>query len=365
MTTFDNSIDYSELIKRQISKLNDMRSGRETALCIGTTRKVGDWDFYFTPLRESNELISASVVVGSVESATRFASAVDGLVDYVIVDVENKISDGAGAGVSIEGPVRGKLLKSVFLPFKSNDLTVDAIEKMITAWFLSHNRTISGATIAIIGSGNIGSKLALRMAEMGLRAQMYRRSKTELEKTVSGINAIISAETTGVAEAFFEPLPAAQGADIIIGLAPGSPVVTEDMIKVMNPAGLLIDGGKGCVDSAAIILARTIGIATMRADIRSAFSGLLTSLLGAQRIAAAGAGSQIFHGQTLVPAGFLALKDEIIVDSTPSPKRIIGIADGFGELYRSVTAEQLASLTDISISLGCELPISEGPADRV
>jgi len=334
-----------------LEDIQQRKAGRATGFCIGTTRKSEGLDYFFTPTRESPEAIVGSVVVASVETAGLLAEALDGRVDYLFVDVENKISSDSGEGISIEAPVRKLLRHSKFLPYKSNDLTVDAIEKAITAWFSLHKRSMEGTSIAIIGCGNIGSKLALRMVEMGVEARLYRRSTGALETVAAGINAIKSAETNANAISFSDPLQAAENADIVIGLAPGVPVVGSETIKRMKKDGLIIDGGKGCITAEAIQLARERGITTLRADIRAAFSGLVTSLLAAERMFAHGLKIRQMGQHTVVSAGLLALVGEIIVLDTDSPTRIIGIADGTGELHRFLSAEQQRILDEVAKGL--------------
>ena len=163
------------------------KESKKTAFLIGNTIKIEDGKFYLTPVRNYTQIVLSGVIVYSEEIAKKIAKEVDGLVDYVFVDAEKKISDNhsiTGEPGNIERAVKEVIKKSVFISYKSNDLTVDAADAFISEYF-SNVRPIDGKKIAIIGVGNIGSKLAQKMVERGANVSLYRRNRDKLNLIVS------------------------------------------------------------------------------------------------------------------------------------------------------------------------------------
>lgn len=341
-----------EVVESVLREIEAVRGNRPSGFCIGTTVKPDGSDFFLTPIRDTPVLVAGSVVVSSVSAARDFAASLEGRVSYLFADVENKIIGAGGIGESIEEPVREVLKTTKFIPYKSNDLTVNAIEQMISSWFISRKKMMNGSAIAILGCGNIGAKLALRMVESGLEARLFRRNQKVLSKISNGINATISPANLARSVFFDDATEAATGADIVVGLAPGVAVVSPLVIGQMKPSGLIIDGGKGCVSPNALEFARLKGFLALRADVRSAFAGFAVTALSSQSFFYDGLGHREVGGANLVGAGLLALEDEVVVDHISKPRRILGIADGSGELYREHSRTQSELLAGIKRSLG-------------
>lgn len=336
-----------EVVEPVLRNIEAIRGTRHSGFCIGTTVKPDGSDFFLTPIRETPVVVAGSVVVSSVAAAQAFASALEGRVNYLFADVENKIIGSTGVGDSIEEPVRASLENTKFIPYKSNDLTVDAIEKMISSWLIAEGKILNGSVIAILGCGNIGAKLALRMVESGLETRLFRRNREILSSIANGINSTISPASLARAIPFDDAIEAASGADIVVGLAPGVAVVSTRVVNTMKQGGLIIDGGKGCVTSNALITAREKGFLALRADVRSAFSGFAVTALSSELLFSGGLGHRQIGEANLVGAGVLALADEVIVDHISQPQAILGIADGKGELYRELSESQNALLARV------------------
>ena len=68
--------------------------------------------------------------------------------------------------------------KSIVKIYKSNDITVNSVESLVNDYFSNDTRGVSGKKILIIGVGNIGSKIALRLVETGANISLFRISFT-------------------------------------------------------------------------------------------------------------------------------------------------------------------------------------------
>ena len=99
--------------------------------------------------------------------------------------------------------VKEVIKKSVFISYKSNDLTVDAADAFISEYYSKDLVGVGGRKVAIIGTGNIGSKLAQKLVERGSNVYLYRRNKDKLNLIVRQINTTKSKYTVAQATSAF------------------------------------------------------------------------------------------------------------------------------------------------------------------
>jgi len=147
------------VIRNILRKIRTGSKRRKTGFVIGNTSGVfGEGRFYPIPVRETDKLIYGGVIVRDVSTARTIARIVDGKIDYVFVDAEKKIKTiyhGKNDVGNIERIVRGIILKSHVITYKGNDLTVDAIDFLLSQLIVD----VGGTSIAVIGCGNLGSKM--------------------------------------------------------------------------------------------------------------------------------------------------------------------------------------------------------------
>lgn len=324
--------------------------GKLTGFCIGNTRKINETGLYFSPVRKTSSLVAGSAIVYDVDQAVAVARAVDGLVDYVLVDTEKKISPelyGAENVGNVERAVRETVKKSSVLTYKGNDLTVDSVENLIVQILSTEPRGLSGKKAAIIGAGNVGSKLALKLVERGMDVALLRRDAGKLATIVAALNIIKPAETIATVSAAPDAQSAAQGAHLLVGLTQGTPVITAAMVDVLAPGGALLDGGKGCCEVDAIRRAQALGIPIYRADIRPGFEGHMGMVLETERIVKHALGRGVFDGVPVVSGGLLARADEVVVDSIADPCAAFGLGNGLGDFVRVFTGAQTQRLQTV------------------
>ena len=313
------------------------KESKKTAFLIGNTIKIEDGKFYLTPVRNYTQIVLSGVIVYSEEIAKKIAKEVDGLVDYVFVDAEKKISDNhsiTGEPGNIERAVKEVIKKSVFISYKSNDLTVDAADAFISEYFSKDIRHIGGKKIAIIGVGNIGSKLAQKLVERGANVSLYRRNRDKLNLIVKQINTTKSKYTVAQASSALSVNEACKDADILIGATDGIPVIDASIINNLPIDSLLIDIGKGSISEEAINKANSRNLAVYRLSIESALEGMVVSLISTHDILNQRTGRGFYHKIKVVSGGLLAQNDEIVVDDYRKPKLIYGIGNGYGDFMR-------------------------------
>jgi hypothetical protein len=332
-----------------------MNSGRKTGFFIGSTKKYSPDSLQLTPIRQSPLLLAGSVLVSSAEQAEQLTILLDGRVDFLFVDSEKKIPESAWGSTdagNIEISVRKFCKKSKIITYKANDLAVQAIDKLVAEMSSGFAKGIGGTQVAILGLGNIGSKVALALVERGANVRCYRRSIEVMEAIVSGLNAMKPTETLAQIRTCQSAIEAASEADIVIGLTPGSPVITAEIVSVMRSGGFLIDGGRGTVSEDAVCLALEMGIGAFRADVQTVISGEIDNLLRVHRLVESGLTRRTVSGVSLVSSGLLAERGEVVVDEAKRPSQVFGVADGSGDLLTSLNDDELEHLELIVRTLG-------------
>ncbi len=318
---------------------------KATGFCIGNTRKVEAGGYYFSPIRETTHVVAGSVIVGENQHARDVAAVVDGRVQYVFVDTEKKIPPIQKEFLdlcNIEREVREVVKTSKVHTFKANDITVDSVDTLLAQIVPS----IGGLKVAIIGAGNLGSKLALKLVERGAHVYVTRRDEKKLNAIVTALNIIKPAETVAQVHGTTDNHAAACDANIIIGTSSG-PAASIDlaMIESVAPNALVMDGGKGCLTTDALDLAEKRGLDIYRFDVQAGFEGAVAQILRMEAILTGGMGRKVISGVPVVSAGLFARKDEIIVDNINRPTVVYGISGGHGDLVRHLSAQQLEQLS--------------------
>ena len=330
----------------QVFRIDPLKE-RDIIFLIGNTSKVIEDDFFSIPIRIYNQFIVIGVIVSGEKIAQKIAKSVDGRVDYIFVDSEKKINDKNSVSTSpgnIQRAVSEVVTKSILKSYKANDLTVDAADLFISEYYSKDIANLGGKKIAIIGSGNIGSKLAAKLVERGADVRMYRRNKIKLNKVVEYINETKPKYTVAAAFGSISIAGACEQADIIIGLTNGKVVIHEDAILLANPNPLLIDIGKGSISNKAIKFAHSLNIEVYRLSVESALEGMILASISTQNIFRNNTGRATHEGIKIVSGSILALENEFVVDNYNVPKIIYGLGNGSGDFEINPSEEMLIKL---------------------
>mgnify|MGYP000017514954 CR=1 FL=1 len=334
-------------------KLLSLKKNKKIGFCIGNTRKVSASGYFYTPIRVTEKLVAGSVIVYSVKQAREIINYIDGKVDYILVDSEKKISrkfynEDIG---NIEREVRDSTKISEVITFKGNDLTVDSIDIILEQLFAKHKRGIGGKKATIIGSGNIGSKLALRLVERGVDVVITRRNSRNLKTIVKALNLIKPQETLAKISGTVDNLAASKDADIIIGLTSGKPVITTRIISNVSKSAIFMDAGKGCFSPSAIKAAKKRDLTIYRPDIKIGFEGFISSLFKTREVLEHSFGRRLILDMPIV-SGLVGSEGEIVVDNFQFPRVIYGIADGFGGFIDKLNKSQSKKINTLSNAIG-------------
>ena len=304
---------------------------------------------YTTPVRFLENSLISGVVVFSQTQSIIVTNIVKDFVDGFLVDVEQKHNMKATINSDtlkyfqdkyfINGDIKYESILSIvraivaddrIIEYKANDITVDAI------WtFLSTKLNyLSGKKIAIIGCGNIGSKLALKLVESDVNVVLVRRDSSKGKLIANAINLIKPPLSKSYASYNSSAIQASKFCDVIIGAAnTNNPVITWDMIKNMSKNGFVVDIGKGNIEANAIKKSIEKNIDIIRGDIAAALYGFVSQKQQMQEIVQNKIGrANIDSDINLVSGGVLGRCGDIVVDSFTSPSFVYGVANGSGSI---------------------------------
>ena len=223
---------------------------------LGNTVKRESSSFYVTAIRENQKFIYAGAIIFSDFSAKKIAKIIDGKVDLLLIDTEKKaISNNIEPVVNIEKSIKETIKKTKIFTYKGNDLTVQAAETFINNYFLKDIRGIGGKKILILGSGNIGTKLGIKLVESGANVFLYRRKIKILKNIINTINNIIPKGTLAKAKMIKNLKLNLNKFHIIVGATSGKSILTSNHVKSFKSDVLIIDIGKGIFKKEALKLA--------------------------------------------------------------------------------------------------------------
>jgi len=316
-----------------------------------TGHNSGIQEPYHSPLRLLEDSLIFGVVVFSQIQAVIAANTVSSFVDKILVDVEQKIIVQGSVNykllehfrISIDkkvkksfnhgdiiSPIRSIVSNSKVIEYKPNDITVDAVWSLLSTK-LPH---LSGKKIAILGCGNIGSKIALKLVESGADVVLVRRNKLKGSLIAESINAIKPRGSTSVASYSSSCIEASKLCNVLIGTAnANTPIINWSMIQSMFKGGFVIDLGKGNVEIDAIEKSLKNNIDIIRGDITASLYGFISHHRQVEDIVKNKIGRKHINKEiSIVSGGLLGKSGEIVVDNFSYPSFIYGVSDGRGSI---------------------------------
>lgn len=278
----------------------------------------------FPYTRQNSLSIIGNAEVVTLKEAVEIAEAIDGIVDVILVDGEQKKAEFVG----MMDEIRKVVKRSRILSYRDGDSLVNAADSFICQLLRQTKET----KISILGDNDLGCKLALKLADQGLKVTLWGKKARRLQKVVEGLNFIVSKESLGEIRMNIDLLEASKGADVLIGIIPHFPLITSQMLKLMKNRGIIIDAGVGTLYPKAIEYGIAQGFHLYRLDMRAGLSGEITNVLETSQLISKVVGSEEYSGVRVVAGGMLGRKGDVVIDSIHRPSRIIGVADGRGGL---------------------------------
>ncbi len=339
---------FLDQIDARISEIQSLN--KRIIFSIATTAKL-EKSPYLTPIRINSDFCFTGCVLFGQAILIPLLEKIDGLVDIILVDTEKKIplritDDSAKTLESHEtvGYVETgnlskicfqKVKKSKIFEFKPNDLTVNA-----TWSFLSQRlHFLSGKKITILGAGNIGSKLALKLVECGAEVRLYRRDIYKGHHISQGLNMIKPESTVANIQYHQDIIQASFMADVLIGTTSGVPIIDADVVSCVKKSCLIVDLGKNNLTEEAIHIAMQFSMEIYRTDVTASLEAFIFEVLKIQDILENSYGKKDLGYCTLVGGGYFGEKGDVIVNHMDKPTQVVGVSNGDGSLKKTLTSE--------------------------
>ncbi|GAB4074278.1 hypothetical protein GCM10028778_17810 [Barrientosiimonas marina] len=305
-------------------ELNAISGSQHTAVTINSTARAGN-DFLVLPRRYTKDTAIAGFLIDREDLLRETLDVFDGQVDTIYVDIEQKKE------ISLFQTAKQMLQHSRLEALKPNDMAVEACDMLIRQQF---GDDVENRRIVIIGTGNLASKITLRLSERQARVYMLGRSRTKEQNVIDGLNTFVPAYSAPV-RSFSELPDDGQPAAAVIAFIIGQFQEEARLLPYIGPETFLVDGGINNFSGQLIQQLTARGLTVTRLDVRL---GLPYQLMAADNYITEFFrdvfGKTEISGITLVAGGFIGEAGSVIVDSITRPGQIVGIADGKGGVKR-------------------------------
>jgi hypothetical protein len=308
-------------------------------LCLATTANLNNPSILIGSPRISGDFLAGNVILRETSSFRGLVEKFAPVVDCFFVDCERK------SGVSLVECARTTIHPDRLHFFKPNDFTVEAADEWIAGRVADLTRTRS----AVIGAGNIGSKLALRLAERGSDVKLVGRNLRVVKEIVRGLGHILRGG--GTIAPCVSVLDACKGANVIVGCTQGIPAIDEVAISVSAPS-ILLDIGNGCFSSSAISAAQRNQLMIEVLSPTAGWEGSLRRYITTRELQHGMGRRKLRDSEVwIVSRGILGHEGDILVDSISNPTRVIGVCNGSGDLLYGEGAEIKTKIAETSLGL--------------
>lgn len=282
-------------------------------------------DFLRLPDKYINGQKCMSFSIANPLIATNVIQMFDGTAKYIYVDVERK------QDIDFVSIGQAHIQTSRLREMKPNDLAMEAADILIYKTIKDKN-----ANVLIIGTGNIGIKLAIRLTERNYNVFLHGRNQKKVENFVTMINQMLPKYSKKINVWRNEPI------DVLCSMVSAVEVIDDSYIPSLRQGALAIDGGIGNFSKGFIKNAHLKEINVLRLDVRisndllngidqSYNSNFFTDIKG----------EKDFNGIHIVSGGIIGKEGDVIVDRIHFPKRVIGIANGIGGVKPADTISEL------------------------
>ena len=353
-----DNLTFISTLEKRISEIK--KNKLSFIFTISTTAKIED-NPYLTPTRKTNNFIVMGCVIFDKKMLLQILQIIDGVSDIILVDQEKKIpikileDDNEDKFIYTQGTIGSidtgnfyklaikNITKSKVYGFKPNDLTVDAI------WsFLNHkNIFLNSCKICIVGAGNIGSKIALKVVECGANVAIYGRDNYKSSIITNGLNKIKAKSTISNIECYDDIIKASFMSDILICSTNGISIIDANIIKTLKKNCIIIEVGKNNLQEEALILATKKNMEIYRLDVTASLFGYIYSLLKTIDILDNSYGKNLIDEINFVSGGYFGAKGDIVTNNCYNPTEIYGEADGRGSLTQEIESNKKNKINKI------------------
>jgi hypothetical protein len=317
-----------------------------TVFILGNTRVDSSFHYYWTPIRKGKNSLSMGIIVFSEAEGQLILEAIDGKFDYIFVDCEKKsILKTNDSIFNLERLSVEIIRKSKLKFFKGNDLTNNALDKLIYFSFKARNELLGGRKILVVGMGNMGFKISLRLVERGAMIYVINRSADKAKIAINTINLVKPIETLAsvsfyeikdINKDFVETL------DAVLLCYFGNFDELQPLFSLITNNTLIIDVGKGCIPNNDLALLLKRKVPCLRLDIGDAITDFIDHEINSIEKIHFNPFEVVQLGEkSLISRGIIGLENDIVVDNAQLPTVFYGICDGNGGFKKALNTEEI------------------------
>ncbi|TDL32509.1 hypothetical protein E2R51_07410 [Jeotgalibacillus sp. S-D1] len=331
-------MDIKSKIERELKSFSCLFECRIAT--VGTSARESE-QFAVLPRRSALGYEAINFLVTSPENAAQSFSLLDSNVQFLFVDIESKKE------IDLMSIAKKIVKKATIIAYKPNDTTLEAADLFLRHHF--HDDLVN-KNIMIYGAGNLGSKLALRLAERGSNIYLSSRNNDKTKEIVKTLNYLLPKYSknsiklvTGDEDLFLK-------IDSLISFTSSSNVIPPSFASYIKKGGLALDGGINNFSPEFILKANESTITCYRLDVRAAFPHTVLYLIDYIRDFYTNIQGEEKRNQTrLVAGGIIGNDGDIVVDRIKTPAQIVGVANGVGGLKaeKDLTAKDQQQLNEI------------------
>ncbi|BBO00356.1 hypothetical protein [Sporolactobacillus terrae] len=307
----------TQRIERELSYLKGINA--KTAAFISTTARKSS-GLRVLPRRSAMGFTAINFLVTEMDQARACFCALDGHVDYIFIDIERK------QDLTLIHEARRLITRSKVLTCKPNDATIESCDLLIRHHYADR---LEHKSVLVVGSGNLSTKIALRLAERQAKVYLQSRNHQKTAQIAEALNLMLPKFSPPI-QAIQEPQ---QHYTMIISFLSAERIIGPNYLPLLSTHSLVIDGGINNFTASFIQGALAKGVTCYRLDVRIAFLYHLLLLSNEAEAFFSQVMGRITvpdRGYDMVSGGIIGNRGDLIVDQVMTPTQVVGIADGFG-----------------------------------
>lgn len=296
-----------------------LQKNHEKAIMISTTAKHNE-GFMLLPRRNIKNMNISGFIINDSQIAKEVITFFDGKVDYIYIDVERK------QHINLFNIANNYIRKSKLVTVKPNDMTLESCDLLIRSYFTDN---LYNKKVIVIGTGNLSSKIAVRLAERQAEVFIMGRIQEKESDSARALNLFLPKYSTPIQP--FQKFSNKYKADLIVSFISGKLENEGRLHPIISENSFIIDGGINNFSKAFVRNGLSQGVIITRLDTRIALPYQIISQMDyTKNFFKEVFGSKDVHGVEIVSGGVIGNEGAVIVDNIKQPSQIIGIADGSG-----------------------------------
>ncbi len=285
------------------------------------------------PDRQDSRGAIAAILVDEARQAAEVFRLLDRSDRVIYVDVERKQE------VDLFAVAQRVVARATLAHAKPNDVTIRSLDVLVSRELGPDLRAVR---CGVYGTGNIGFKTALLLAERNAQVRVAGRSAAAVARTVNAINAILPRYQERPVDSW-KP---AESVGLMVTAVTAEGVVDAGWLRRLEPGAWVVDVGIDNLDEGFIAGALADGARVTRLDTRAADGQLPIAAPGFFDDAY---GMALVGAVPVVSGGVIADRGVVVVDNLKRPTMVVGIANGLGGLvpWAEVRSEERERLADV------------------